>query len=432
MEANRTHDGEKVDRPRRGLKLAAALLAFAALVALFVASPPRASTPAEPAPGTAEQRAQPLGPQRPGAPTVASGARGAGSTDGAAFVPFQPHDTPMVPPPQPSAAFPYPPGSQPLTEGSDPAKTMKEDNPVDAAKGIRCVFGPRVAIVHPPDPLVIDLEVINNLGALMPIANGVARFRTEKGDPEKGPWFSTPLVDDGSGRDLAPGDRKYTATFLPSDEQKAVLLKDGVHLYVEVRFEAPQGLGLRDYVTTMTYSRKPDATMSGKYTESLDQGSLVIGAGVTVKVAGEYRLIGSLYGGADAIAFASKSVHLEAGDGTIPLLFFGKILHDRGIDGPYDLRYVMLFQRSGPDEIPGETIDPAYTTKPYKAASFSDKPYVPPAPTYEVVDQNSPSQRDKPPPLFNEKDRETKRGTVAPIRPDPADPKPKPVPAGTK
>jgi hypothetical protein len=77
-------------------------------------------------------------------------------------------------------------------------------------------------------------------------------------------------------------------------------------------------------------------------------------------------------------------------------------------------------------------VDPAYTTQPYRASSFSADDYVPPAPTYEVVDQNSPSQQGKPPPLFSEKDRESMRGPVAPIKPDDPNRPPQPVPTGTK
>jgi hypothetical protein len=339
---------------------------------------------------------------------------------------------PVVPPPGPSARFPYPPGSQAVTEGFNPVTQPLEDDPVDADKGIHCRFGPRVAVVHPPDPLVIDLEVQNNLGGDLPITDAVARFRTEQGDPKKGPWITTPFVDDGSGRDLAGGDHKYTATLAPTDEQRATLLAGGGHLYVEVDFQAPNGLGARDYVTTMQYSREPDGTLDGKYAESVDRGSLVISVGVTTTVAAEYRVIGTLYGSDTAIAFASKSVQLGVGEGTVPLLFFGKILHDRGIDGPYVLRYAMLYEHLGPDEIPGDPVDPAYTTQPYRAASFSDAPYVPPAPTFEVVDQNSPSQQGKPPPLFSDNDRQNLRGPVAPIKPDPPNAPAQPVPTGTK
>lgn len=45
---------------------------------------------------------------------------------------------------------------------------------------------------------------------------------------------------------------------------------------------------------------------------------------------------------------------------------------------------------------------------------------------------NSPSQKDKPPPRFSQADREALKGTVAPIKPDPTNKPPQPVPTGTK
>ncbi len=312
----------------------------------------------------------------------------------------------------------YPPGSQPLTEGVDPMMQPRETNPVDAKTGISVSFGPRVAVVHPPDPLVIDLEVTDKSGQRLPISDGVVRFRPDGTTPEAGPWYSTPLVDDGSGRDLARDDLQYSATFAPTAEQKAALFAGGSHVYVEVQFEAPNSLGRRLYATAMQYSRQPSASLNGKYKDAIEGGSLVVQAGVTAKAAGNYRLIASLYGpdGEQALAFASKAAHLEQGDGWIPLLFFGKILHDGGIDGPYELRYLMLSEEIvGVDVIPGQTVDHAYKTKGYAAGDFSADPYAAPAPTFPIVDMNSPSQQDKPPPAFGAQDRSGKAGTSAPF-----------------
>ena len=82
--------------------------------------------------------------------------------------------------------------------------------------------------------------------------------------------------------------------------------------------------------------------------------------------------------------FAQQAADLEAGERSVPLLFFGKILHDRMIDGPYVLRFMMVFE-----EFPtrgtywaGTTVDDAYTTHAYQALEFSPAPYVPPAPPH--------------------------------------------------
>lgn len=314
----------------------------------------------------------------------------------------------------PPAPYPYPPGSQPITEGTNPATQEKEQMPIDPRDGITVVFGPRVSVVHPPDPMIIDLEVRNRLGARLPVANAVARFRADRTDPTTGPWFTVPFVDDGSGADLSPGDSAYTATYLPPDDAKAAFFKGGSHVYVEVTFECPTASaspGPHTFPTTLTYGREPNASLNGNYTDDVENGSLVVSAGVTAKQPGRYRVIASLYGGdgQQAIAFASQTAQLPVGDGTVPLLFFGKILYDRGIDGPYQVRYAMLFEELvGSDVIPGDTVDPAYTTKAYRARDFSDASYVQPKPDYPIVDMNSPSQQGKPPPLFGPSQRMTR------------------------
>src|SRR5205807_2097310 len=98
----------------------------------------------------------------------------------------------------------------------------------------------------------------------------------------------------------------------PSDSERAAFFKGGSHVFFEVSFDAPNGLGRRTYGAVMMYSPLPNAEINGKYTEEVIKGSLVIGVGLKIKKAGEYRLIGSLYGpgGDAAIAFASKTMQL--------------------------------------------------------------------------------------------------------------------------
>jgi hypothetical protein len=353
--------------------------------------------------------------------------------DGGYEEPFDPQDTPVTPPARPGR-FPYPPGSLPLVQGTSPSAQPPEDDTIDPKTGDHVVFGPRFAFVHPDDPLVIDLQLLNKLNANMPVADGVARFRPDGSDVDKGPWFTVALVDDGSGADLAAGDLHYTATFQPDAAQKAALLRGGTHVFVDVGFSPPNGNGLRRFSTVMEYSREPDATLSGKYTDAFDRGSLVIDAGVTVTAAGQFRVVGSLYGAGQAIGFASNTATLGVGEGSIPLLFFGKILHDKGIDGPYELRFVLLTQHL-PDgnDLPGDTVDPAYTTQSYSARAFSDAAYAPPADTYAKVDNSDPSQQDKPPPVISAAENAKLLNEPPPINADPANGRQHPtVPVSTK
>jgi hypothetical protein len=309
---------------------------------------------------------------------------------------------PSVPPPQPEKAFPYPPGSQPLTEGVDPAAGVGEESTVDAETGLRVVFGARRDVVHPPDPIVVDLQVLSAKNKRVDIGAPYARFRSER-MPPSGPGFDAPFTDDGRGADRASGDLAYTATYRPSATEQAALL--GFRVFIEVGFEAPNGLGPRKYVTSVQYTLKPNAELTGQYSDALQGGSLVVSCGVQVNEAGQYKVIASLYAGdgETAIAFAQNSQPLSTGEQQLPLTFFGKILHDRGVDGPYVMRYVMLFQEF-PNQgtyWPGVTVDHAYTTRPYRAKDFSPESFTPPPPSFPIVNAESPSQQGKPPALFD-------------------------------
>ena len=350
---------------------------------------------------TSSAQPPPSAPQRAEAPALAP-------PDPAVHPDYGPEAVPEIPigPDTPPV---YPPGSQPLTEGTDPMLSVSEDDPVDSDHplAMHAVFGARKDVVHPPDPLVLDLKVTDDKGNRFVIKNAYAKFRSEKADPKQGPWFRAEFADDGSGADKVAGDRNYTLTYYPSAAEREQLM--GFRLFVEVGFEAPNGLGPRRYGGSIMYTALPHGRLNGTYTEAVENGSLVVGAGVTIDQPGRFKVIASLYGpdSQQALVFAQNSVQLEAGERSIPLTFFGKILHDAGVDGPYVLRYVMLFEEHPDQGIyePGVTVDPAYTTHPYKAASFAPAPYGPPPSTEVQVTADSPSQKNKPPPLYGDPDR---------------------------
>jgi len=116
----------------------------------------------------------------------------------------------------------FPPGSQPLTEGTDPATSMEENDPVDSndPEGLRAVFRARRDVVHPPDPLVLDLKLVDAAGNRLAIDHPYARFRSERTTAKKGPWFRAEFSDDGRGADLAANDLRYTVTFRPTPTQR--------------------------------------------------------------------------------------------------------------------------------------------------------------------------------------------------------------------
>lgn len=303
-----------------------------------------------------------------------------------------PLDEPTQAAPGLPGASPYPPGSQPLTEGSDPARSVAEDDPVDADSGVHVVFGPRRDVVHPPEPIVIDLEVLDRAGHRLPIGNARAYFRNERDTAATGTGARVAFVDEGK--------LGYVARFAPTPTEQQQIMR--FRTFVEVAFDAPNHLGERHYSASVQYTPRPKAELDGTYSDAIVDGSLVVQAGVAVAEAGRYKLIASLYAGDQAIAFAQSAGELEVGHRSLALTFFGKILHDRELDGPYTLRYAMLFEEFPAQGIywPGTTVDPAYTTRAYKWTELSAAPYVEPAPTGPPVTAESPSQQGKPPPLY--------------------------------
>jgi hypothetical protein len=416
---------------RRRIALLAALVA--ALMVLFALRRSRraADEHRTDAPGEQEQAGRHAWPGRPGA-TVAPAPPPFGDEDPAA----QPTQGPGSLPPGPR---PYPPGSQPLTQGSDPSTTVLEDNPVDdKGVGIHAIFGPRRDVVHPPDPIVVDLQVLDKQGKRLAVGSPFVRFHGDR-EARNGTGPSVPFRDDGTGADRAAGDLAYTVTYLPTAaEQQA--LGASFRVFVEVGFDAPNGLGPRLYVCSLHYGPQPGAELDGKFDEAIVDGSLVVGAGLTVHRAGQYKVIASLYGPdrETAIVFAQKSMALDVGQGEIPLLFFGKILRDRGIDGPYVLRYLMVFEEfpAQGTYYPGTTVDYAYTTQPYRAAQFSSAPYVEPPSTGPVVTAESPSQQNKPPSVFGAEHRgqhlQSASPGSAPASPGGSAPAPAAAPTGPR
>jgi hypothetical protein len=228
---------------------------------------------------------------------------------------------------------------------------------------------------------------------------------------EAQPWIDVPVKDDGSGDDEVAGDLQYTATLQPTREQKKLLYG---RVLVEGSVDVP-GVGTRTIPATLIYTRGPRAKLTGRWKDSVRNGSLALEAELDVEEPGLFTLMAQVFGPhLEPIAWVKQTQKLEAGRGTLTLEVFGKQLHDVGVDGPYRVRQVLLSRdyENSSDYDPGVTIEEAYQTKPYQAREFSAAPYTPPPPPpIEQVDANHPSQRDKPPP---ERTRVMTPGTSTP------------------
>jgi hypothetical protein len=116
-----------------------------------------------------------------------------------------------------------------------------------------------------------------------------------------------------------------------------------------------------------TPDQEVPARFTGTFRDVIENGSLVVYAGVQVAKAGFYLIDCNLYGrGGELVAWTRYKGDLAAGQTEARLLFFGKLLRDVGVPPPYtigQLRGARRLENVEPDteEIPFENF--SYTTK---------------------------------------------------------------------
>lgn len=95
---------------------------------------------------------------------------------------------------------------------------------------------------------------------------------------------------------------------------------------------------------------------------------LSIEAGVNVTVAGNYSIIGCIYDYGDSyIASAYNYIYLDTGTQSVALNFDGATICKEEVDGPYNLRYLRLYDPSGNET---DSLENAYNTSAYSYTEF--------------------------------------------------------------
>ncbi|MET0402474.1 MAG: choice-of-anchor X domain-containing protein, partial [Cystobacter sp.] len=246
-----------------------------------------------------------------------------------------PGTTPARPPAAPPIELP--PTTQALSEEFYPGTTEWEDVPVDESHAHRLrILPPRYNVVA-PRPLAVWLEMVDAQGQRQPLSSPQVRMRLLDGATR--PWLDVPVRDDGQGEDEAAGDRRYTASLQPTQEQKKALLG---HVLVEARVDVPGG-GTRMIPAVLLYTEGPRARLTGHWSDSVREGHLVLEAGLQVDEPGRFTLMAQVFGPhLEPLAWVKQTQTLEAGRRAMTLEVFGKLLRDQGIDGPYRVRQVLL------------------------------------------------------------------------------------------
>jgi hypothetical protein len=266
----------------------------------------------------------------------------------------------------------YPRSSQPIEHGQDPiardrdVTRIRERGPNGEEPGLTVY--PLLAGFESPEPAVLFAYL--SVGETRVTAR---EMRCVVVTSELEAVGTIEYRDDGTFGDQQANDDVWTGLFVPGAD---VLARSYM-----VRVTAITRRGEERIAATSFLYSKPHAQLTGRYRDAVLDGSLVIEAEVDVVAAGRFHLEGTLYGGdgAQPIAWAQNAAELPEGLHWMPLSYYGLILHEKQIDGPYTLRYLALSTTSDMPNAKNRLVEWAYTTAAHRAAAFSDAPYDDPA-----------------------------------------------------
>lgn len=264
----------------------------------------------------------------------------------------------------------FPRSSQPIDDGLDP---IARDREVTRDRSLgpegrdpTLVTYPARAGFEAPSPVILYAYLVEDERKV-----DARTIRGEVRNQDGQVLAALAFRDDGEDGDAEANDLVFTARLAPPRAQARAF--KGAQL-VEVRAEPLNG-GERVAVTGFLYSI-PLAHLTGRYRDDLTEGHLRIAAEVTVDEPGRFHLEATLAApDGTPLAWAQNALELAPGTAWIPLTYWGLILRERGVDGPYVLRSVAL---STTGEMPNQMNDVAenaYTTAAYRAAQFSDQPF---------------------------------------------------------
>ncbi|MCE9571849.1 MAG: hypothetical protein K8W52_01705 [Deltaproteobacteria bacterium] len=267
----------------------------------------------------------------------------------------------------------YPHWSQPLTPDMDFAlrwnEAVTEDTSFDGANGF-VRFDGSAGRVFPGETYrawISAWRVVDGERRPLPVRVTRAVVSVTTG-PQVGEAFEVTFRDDGQGGDERPGDGLITTQFVPSERDelsRATAVR--IEAYVEIDRE-PRQL-VRDFV----FAPRPVLEVRA-VRDRVQDGSLVATLDCDVLESGTYTFYANLEApDGTPIATTKRSYPLEAGRRSADLVFFGKVLRDRGLDGPYVVRAIHGLKRAEGEESDVWWSHPApHTTQTYRAGDFSD------------------------------------------------------------
>lgn len=269
----------------------------------------------------------------------------------------------------------YPPTSQPHERGSayklrwnepfiDDAPLEQDGREPSGESTFR--FGVDRVHVGPGEPLTSWIEVRQG-GALVPCSIDDASIELSDGTGRR--LWALAYNDEGRDGDAVAGDLRYSHRFVPS---QVPALSRPLHVHLAATVSA----GRQRARISRVFSYATHAPLSLRAVRDEPRaGSLVLPLELDVNEAGLYTFEANLMSadGLRPIAWLKQSFRLAQGRREVELTVHGRIFHDVGLDGPYQLRDLRALLRSPrPDEAPMLWSTPqTHLTRPYVRADFS-------------------------------------------------------------
>jgi hypothetical protein len=256
---------------------------------------------------------------------------------------------------------------------------------------------------------VILAEVVNTeTGKRTPATITAKMLKIVVDNPgDEGPLGDLAINDNGTGGDAAAAALRYTASVTPGLIPPAKL-RGQIH----IEMHALLADGRERKTLTAFRVGTPGAKLTGKYSDFIENGHLIVEAMVHVDKPGRYHLQGGLVGPAgEKVAWAQSATMVDkTGDVPLRLKFFGLAFVQADVPGPYTLKFVSVAETLTRPVVQGPVIEDAYVTSAYTLSVFSAEPNPDPALAENI--KQAESLVDEP---------------VSIVKPGPADPKSKPT-----
>ena len=263
-----------------------------------------------------------------------------------------------------------PESTQPLDGGYDPIADADAVSPhratgPDGEEPVLVAF-PAAVNFEAPEPVVVRAYFTFD-GAPEAAESLTVRLINER----LGTVASIEMNDDGRDGDEIAGDLVYGAQFQPPDES----MVEYRGTYVAAVRGSSTRLEERAVSTGFLYS-VPSARPTGRFRDVLAEGNLRLEIELEVFVAGRFHAEAVL-AAADGqlLAWAQNAARFGPGMHWLPVEFYGLVLRESGVDGPYVLKSLAVATVGEMPNQKNRVLKNAHTTSPYRATDFTDEPY---------------------------------------------------------